>query len=105
MRSRSSPFFSSHSVDYYPYGGPYTNTKITNNNIVSKSSVGRRSCPPSRHRTRLTSPSLSQMIKIGMAVGTLSWGSYNSTDYRTSVGIYSDNVFSSGNDGYFGFGM
>jgi len=45
------------------------------------------------------------MIKIGMAVGTLSWGSYNSTDYRTSVGTYSDNVFSSGSDGYFGFGV
>ncbi|ORY68034.1 hypothetical protein BCR35DRAFT_171718 [Leucosporidium creatinivorum] len=70
-------------VDYYPYGGPYTNTQIINNNIVSKSS----------------------MIKIGMAVGTLSWGSYNSTDYRTSAGTYSNNIFSSGNDGYFGFGV
>lgn len=45
------------------------------------------------------------MIKIGIAIGTLSWGSYNSTDYRSSAGTFSNNVFSSESAGYFGFGM
>lgn len=74
---------SSHSVDYWPFGGPYTNTVVSGNTIHSKAS----------------------MIKIGIAVGTLSWGSQNSSDFRTSAGTFNDNTFTSDSTGYFGFGM
>ena len=33
------------------------------------------------------------MIKIGIAVGSMAWGSYNSTDYRTSGMVVQGNTF------------
>lgn len=46
------------------------------------------------------------MIKIGVAVGLLAWGDYNSSDYRTTGGIIMDNTFiANGNGtGYFAYG-
>lgn len=45
------------------------------------------------------------MIKIGIAIGILSWQTFNMSEVRNVGGAITDNVFSSGSTGYFGYAM
>lgn len=48
------------------------------------------------------------MIKVGIAIGVLSWQddrNVNTTNSRTFGGSFENNVFSSGPTGYFGYGI
>lgn len=47
------------------------------------------------------------MIKIGLAIGTLSWGSYNNSAGYNFDGSWTDNSLLTGlsPSGYFGFGV
>ncbi|KAK4047470.1 hypothetical protein OIV83_005382 [Microbotryomycetes sp. JL201] len=69
------------SVDYLPYGGTYTNTRVQNNVLMTKGA----------------------MMKVGIAIGPLAWSDVNNT--RTFDGQWSDNTFTSSGTGYFGYGM
>lgn len=70
-------------VDTSPYGGNLTNTIVSKNLIIANTS----------------------MIKIGIAVGSNTWGSSNGT--KTFNGSVLDNTLSSGSSlaGYFGYGI
>jgi hypothetical protein len=46
-----------------------------------------------------------QMIKIGIAIGILSWQTFNMSEVRNVGGSITDNVFTSGSTGYFGYAM
>lgn len=46
------------------------------------------------------------MIKVGVAMGPLTWGTWNSTDARTYGASFTGNTFvSGGSRGYFGYGV
>jgi hypothetical protein len=45
------------------------------------------------------------MIKIGIAIGILSWQTFNMSEVRNVGGSITDNVFTSGSTGYFGYAM
>lgn len=45
------------------------------------------------------------MIKAGIAVGGMIWGTDNRTEIRTFGGQITNNVFSSGPTGYFGYSI
>ncbi|KAL8290016.1 hypothetical protein RQP46_002955 [Phenoliferia psychrophenolica] len=70
-------------VDWGPFGGGYTGTVVERNTIIAQST----------------------MIKIGMALGGMSWGSYNVSTARTFDGLFQDNTFTSGPSGYFGYAI
>ncbi|KAM0749140.1 hypothetical protein T439DRAFT_327634 [Meredithblackwellia eburnea MCA 4105] len=74
-------------VDYAPYGGSYAGTIVAGNTIVA----------------------LSTMIKVGIAIGPMVWGSNNQTAVRTSGGLVFNNVLNSGpfgsGTGYFYMGI
>lgn len=42
------------------------------------------------------------MMKVGIALGGMTWGSDNRTAARTHGGTFRNNIFKSSNDGYFG---
>lgn len=70
-------------VDHGPFNGDYTGTVVSGNTIIADDA----------------------MIKVGVAVGLLAWGDYNSSDYRTTGGVIEDNTFiANGGSGYFGYG-
>ncbi|KAM0748727.1 hypothetical protein T439DRAFT_335932 [Meredithblackwellia eburnea MCA 4105] len=70
-------------VDYYPFTGSYEGTVVEGNTLFTDTT----------------------MIKIGIALGSMSWGSDNRTAARTSNGVVQNNVFKSGSTGYFGYGV
>lgn len=71
-------------VDHGPFQGDYTGVNVQGNNIRTENA----------------------MIKIGIAVGLMTWGTYNDTSFRTHGGNIAGNSFSSaGGAGYFGYGM
>ncbi|GAA98691.1 uncharacterized protein L969DRAFT_20835 [Mixia osmundae IAM 14324] len=71
-------------VDFYPWNGNFSGLIVEKNNIVSAGS----------------------MIKVGIAMGTLVWGSINSTQFQNSGGTVRYNTLSSsGQYGYIGFGI
>ncbi|GAA6027500.1 hypothetical protein JCM8097_007892 [Rhodosporidiobolus ruineniae] len=70
-------------VDWAPFAGSYEGTVVTGNNIVSTSS----------------------MIKVGIAIGGMVWGTDNRTAARTYAGTFTNNNLMSGTAGYFGFGI
>ncbi|KAK4051193.1 hypothetical protein OIV83_003015 [Microbotryomycetes sp. JL201] len=70
-------------VDYNPFGGSYAGVTVTANTITSDT----------------------QFIKVGIAIGTLSWGTDNRTIARPSGGTVSNNILQSGLTGYFGYGI
>lgn len=72
-------------VDYWPFGqvGSFSGTQVTQNTLITESAF----------------------CKVGIAVGTLSWGSDNRTIARVAGGTINNNVFQSGSTGYFGFGI
>lgn len=45
------------------------------------------------------------MIKVGVAIGPLTWGTWNDTAARTIGPIIQGNTFTSGRKGYLGFGI
>ncbi|KAK4046720.1 hypothetical protein OIO90_006451 [Microbotryomycetes sp. JL221] len=69
------------SVDYFPFGGTYTGTKVVNNVLSAQGA----------------------MMKVGIAIGPLAWSDVNNT--RTFDGEWSGNTFTSSGNGYFGYGM
>ncbi|KAM0746134.1 hypothetical protein T439DRAFT_294532, partial [Meredithblackwellia eburnea MCA 4105] len=70
-------------VDWGPFNGNYSGVQVYNNNIISQGA----------------------MIKIGIALGPLSWGSYDNPSYRNYGGTFQNNILSSGPNGYFAFGV
>ncbi|KAK4047461.1 hypothetical protein OIV83_005373 [Microbotryomycetes sp. JL201] len=70
-------------ADYLPFFGSFKDVVVSGNTINAEGN----------------------MIKIGMTLGTLSWGDFNSTLYRTNGGTFNDNTFTSGSTGYFGYGV
>ncbi|ORY78843.1 hypothetical protein BCR35DRAFT_304837, partial [Leucosporidium creatinivorum] len=70
-------------VDWSPYSGSFEGTVVENNLINADSN----------------------MIKLGIAIGGMSWGSDNRTVARTFGGTVRNNVFQSGSNGFFGFGI
>ncbi|KAM0755791.1 hypothetical protein T439DRAFT_376089 [Meredithblackwellia eburnea MCA 4105] len=71
------------SVDYSPFNGDYTGTVVSGNTINAQSA----------------------MIKVGIAIGPLTWSSLNSTAFRNKNGQWSGNTFTSGSTGYFNYGI
>lgn len=43
------------------------------------------------------------MIKVGIAIGGMTWGSDNRTAARTYGGTFRNNVFKTSGSGYFGY--
>lgn len=71
-------------VDHGPFGGDYTGVVISGNTIRTEDA----------------------MIKIGVAVGLMVWGTYNDTSFRTfGASITGNNFVSNGGTGYFTYGM
>lgn len=66
-------------VDWAPFGGSYEGTFVQNNKIISNTEI----------------------IKLGIAIGGMSWGGDNRTEARTFAGTVQGNTFSSGRSGYF----
>ncbi|KAM0751727.1 hypothetical protein T439DRAFT_300725 [Meredithblackwellia eburnea MCA 4105] len=70
-------------VDINPWAGSFAGTVVSGNTINSKSA----------------------MIKVGLPIGSMVWGSNNSTSQRTSNGTWTGNTLTSGATGYFGYGI
>ncbi|GAA5906473.1 hypothetical protein JCM6882_004445 [Rhodosporidiobolus microsporus] len=70
-------------VDWAPYAGTYEGTVVEGNTLIADTN----------------------MIKIGIALGGMSWGSDNRTAARTYGGVVRNNVFKSGSSGYFGYAI
>ncbi|GAA5987417.1 hypothetical protein JCM11641_002284 [Rhodosporidiobolus odoratus] len=70
-------------VDWAPYAGSFEGTVVEGNTLIADTN----------------------MIKIGIALGGMSWGSDNRTASRTYGGTVRNNVFKSGSTGYFGYAV
>ncbi|BGP15430.1 hypothetical protein JCM10213_005069 [Rhodosporidiobolus nylandii] len=70
-------------VDYSPFGGSFEGTVVEDNTFIADTN----------------------MIKIGIALGGMSWGSDNRTASRTFGGTFRNNHFKSGSSGYFGYAI
>ncbi|GAA5856342.1 hypothetical protein JCM9279_005732 [Rhodotorula babjevae] len=70
-------------VDFSPFQGSFQGTVVENNLIFAESN----------------------MIKAGIALGGMVWGSDNRTAARTWGGTVRNNVFESGSSGYFGYAV
>ncbi|KAM0789019.1 hypothetical protein ACM66B_003085 [Microbotryomycetes sp. NB124-2] len=71
-------------VDYGPFSGTYEGTVVSDNKINAHA----------------------KMIKVGIALGSMTWGSDNRTASRTFAGTVRNNILRSGtNKGYFMYGI
>jgi hypothetical protein len=70
-------------VDWAPYSGSYEGTVVEGNTLIADTN----------------------MMKIGIALGGMSWGSDNRTASRTFGGTFRNNVFKSGSTGFFGYAI
>ncbi|GAA5892311.1 hypothetical protein JCM5296_003232 [Sporobolomyces johnsonii] len=70
-------------VDWSPYSGSFQNVVVEDNTLIADTS----------------------MIKVGIAIGGMVWGSDNRTAARTFAGTVRNNVFQSGSTGYFGYAI
>ncbi|KAM0746609.1 hypothetical protein T439DRAFT_306552 [Meredithblackwellia eburnea MCA 4105] len=70
-------------VDYAPFSGSFAGTVVSGNTIFANTT----------------------MIKTGIAVGTMVWGSQNTSSSFTYGGSVTGNTITSGTSGYFGFGI
>ncbi|KDE09013.1 hypothetical protein MVLG_00735 [Microbotryum lychnidis-dioicae p1A1 Lamole] len=70
-------------VDYAPFAGNYSGTVVENNHLITNG----------------------QMMKVGVAIGGMIWGSDNRTASRGHFGTFRYNTFTSLNDGYFGYSI
>jgi hypothetical protein len=75
-------------VDVAPFSGSFKGTVVTGNHLFSNTSSA--SFSPDLARAPLTPGDV--VIKIGIAVGSLSWGSNNNTAQYTNGGTISGNV-------------
>ncbi|BGP43556.1 hypothetical protein JCM10450v2_007729 [Rhodotorula kratochvilovae] len=70
-------------VDYNPYAGSYTGTVVSGNTITAKASL----------------------LKVGIATGPSTWNAGLSNAAITYGGSFTDNTFTTGATGYFGYGI
>ncbi|ORY92583.1 hypothetical protein BCR35DRAFT_298044 [Leucosporidium creatinivorum] len=70
-------------VDWNPFSGSFLGTVVSGNNIIAQASL----------------------LKVGIAVGGMTWGTDNRTEVRTFGGQITNNIFSSGPTGYFGYSI
>ncbi|BGP54902.1 hypothetical protein JCM8202_003413 [Rhodotorula sphaerocarpa] len=70
-------------VDWAPWSGTFADVVVEGNTLVTSG----------------------HMMKVGIALGGMTWGSDNRTAARTHGGTFRNNIFKSSNDGYFGFGI
>ncbi|BGP07330.1 hypothetical protein JCM10049v2_003161 [Rhodotorula toruloides] len=70
-------------VDWSPWSGSYDGTVVENNVINTQGA----------------------MLKTGIALGSMTWGSDNRTAARTSFGTFRNNVLKSSGTGYFGYAI
>lgn len=91
-------------VDYQPFSGSFTETLVKDNLILANTTSEWWSLmQPDQGLTR----SSLAVIKVGIAVGTLVWGSITNPAGFTYGGNVTGNRFSSGpsDSGYFAFGL
>lgn len=67
-------------VDYNPWGGTFQGTVVEGNTLIASGA----------------------MMKVGIAIGGMTWGSDNRTAARTFGGTFRNNVFKTSGSGYFG---
>ncbi|GJN89558.1 hypothetical protein Rhopal_002545-T1 [Rhodotorula paludigena] len=70
-------------VDYEPFSGSYEGTIVEGNTLIADTN----------------------MMKLGIGLGGMSWGSDNRTASRTFGGTVRNNKFMSGSTGYFGYAI
>jgi len=70
-------------VDWNPWSGSYDGTVVEGNTLIAESN----------------------MMKVGIAIGGMVWGSDNRTAARTYGGTVRNNNFQSGSSGYFGYAI
>ena len=70
-------------VDWAPFSGSFSGVTVSGNTIHSAANF----------------------IKVGIAMGGMTWGVDNRTDARTYGGTVTGNTFTSGTYGYFGYAM
>lgn len=70
-------------VDTAPFSSSFAGVVVSNNLLIANST----------------------MMKVGIAMGTLVWSSYNSPSFRTFGGLVTGNTLTSGSTGYFGYGV
>lgn len=70
-------------VDWSPFSGSFLGTEVTGNTIIAQSNF----------------------IKLGIAMGGMTWGVDNQTVARTYGGLVEGNTFRSGPTGYFGYAI
>ncbi|BGP24006.1 hypothetical protein Rt10032_c05g2284 [Rhodotorula toruloides] len=70
-------------VDWAPWSGSFDGTVVENNVINTQGA----------------------MLKTGIALGSMTWGSDNRTAARTSLGTFRNNVLKSSGTGYFGYAI
>ncbi|BGP47406.1 hypothetical protein JCM10450v2_003258 [Rhodotorula kratochvilovae] len=70
-------------VDWAPYSGSFEGTVVEGNTLYADTN----------------------MMKIGIALGGMSWGSDNRTAARTFGGTVRNNMFKTGSTGYFGYSI
>ena len=68
-------------VDYNPWGGTFKDVVVEGNTFHAAGA----------------------MIKVGIAIGGMTWGSDNRTAARTYGGTFRNNVFKTSGSGYFGY--
>ncbi len=68
-------------VDYNPWGGTFKDVVVESNTFHAAGA----------------------MIKVGIAIGGMTWGSDNRTAARTYGGTFRNNVFKTSGSGYFGY--
>ncbi|GAA5883859.1 hypothetical protein JCM16303_007420 [Sporobolomyces ruberrimus] len=70
-------------VDWNPWSGSFEGTVVEGNTLIADTN----------------------MMKVGIAIGGMVWGSDNRTAARTFGGTVRNNVFQSGSSGYFGYAV
>lgn len=71
-------------VDHGPWNGQYGRLTVSGNTFLAQDA----------------------MMKIGVAMGLMTWGGYNASTWRTNGGVITGNSFvANGGTGYFGYGM
>lgn len=70
-------------VDWNPWSGSFEGTVVEGNTLIADTN----------------------MMKVGIAIGGMVWGSDNRTAARTFGGTVRNNVFQSGSSGYFGYAI
>lgn len=89
-------------VDWGPYSGSFQGVTVAKNTIISQSNASHGLLLLVDHDL---SHAFLQFIKLGIAVGPMTWGVDNRTVARTYGGTVMGNNFVSGPTGYFGYAI